>query len=288
MYFSMKLFAPYSTLSLRLCVAVIAVFVLNIAGKGAVQSHLELQAGRVFGGEYWRLATHPFIFQDGFFLAMFVLALGLFGAAIEALWKPARVAAAFAAITLAQGGIWLLMPFAGQAPPLAGAESLTFFVLSSAFWLYPHRFITFGGRYGIHTQATIFVLMMVSLGAVGYTALAGDHASFLHSSFQSTIGVAAGLAATFFWQRYNAPRRKTESKPAGIAGGIVEDPEYHLATAARTRLQRSYASAEMPVGEDYADEDRLNAILDVIFERGYDSLLPEEKRFLDRYSRNMR
>lgn len=280
--------SPYNTLTLRLAITAIAIFLLNIISKGSVKSLLELQPERVIvGGEYWRILSYPTMFQDGFSLTMFVVAMIVFGGSLEQLWNSRRLAASFAGIILVQGALWLLMPFNGQPPALCGAESLTFFVLSSAFWLYPQRFITLLGRYGIHTQAAIFALMMLSLGSIGFAAIAGDHATFLQRSFQSTLGVLSGLGATFVYQRYKASKRTASKKSSGISTDVVQDPEYHLAPATHS-VPQLRQQPDRFAAEDYSDEDRLNMILDAIFERGYDSLLPEEKEFLDRYSRNLR
>lgn len=280
--------SPYNTLTLRLAITAIAVFLLNVISKGSVQSLLQLQPDKVItGGEYWRILSYPLIFQDGFSLTMFVIAMIVFGGSLEQLWNSRRLAISFAGMVLIQGAIWLLMPFSGQPPAVCGAESLTFFVLSSAFWLYPQRFITLLGRYGIHTQAAIFALMMLSLASIGFAAITSDHATFLQRSFQSTLGVLSGLTATFVYQRYKASQRTTSKESSGISTDVVQDPEYHLTPAVHSASQLRQQTSRF-AAEDYSDEDRLNLILDAIFERGYDSLLPEEKEFLDRYSRNLR
>lgn len=326
---------------MRFAIIAFAMYPLNIVSRDNLRDLLDLRPERIFShGEIWRLLSYPLVFQDVFPLAMFIIALILFGGALERLWEPRRLVAAFGAITLSQGTIWLIAPFAGQPPALSGAESLTFFMLSSAFWLYPQRFITLWNNSGIHAQATIFALIMVSFGAIGYAAVTGDRALFLQGSFQSASGIIAGLAAAFIYQRYRTIRRTSMVFPAEMATiisntpEIVQTREYYPTLDIRPGVQMRSAPDEvkrsfgllgvgkrirvmykalldftnqrlhvnMPQAnqvveqldaheqfndEDYGDENKLNSILDIIFERGYDSLLPEEKKFLDRYSRNL-
>ncbi len=327
---------------MRFAIIAFAMYPLNIISRDGVRGFLDLQPDRVFSnGELWRLASYPLIFPDVLSLTMFIIALLLFGGVLERLWRPQRLAVAFGAITLSQGTVWIVAPFAGQPPTLCGAEALTFFILSSSFWLYPQRFITLWKHHGIHTQATVFALIMVSLGAIGYTAVIGEQSLFLQGAFQSASGILAGLVASFIYQHNRTTHRAVaDALPAEMAtvarnaAKTARAPEYNMTADNSENAQiqamptgnRQHHFGLLNVGkrihvmckallgfkhqrfrvnapqenylkpipvhnrfndEDYSDEDRLNFILDIIFEHGYDSLRPEEKKFLDCYSRNL-
>ncbi len=280
-------FLKNTTFSLRLVIVAIMFYAVDLTVKGGLYWRLNLQSNRIINeGEIWRIVTYPFVSPNIFSVSMFALVLMLFGKALEEIWQTRRLAAIFGTALLIQALLWIAMPFNNHSTTLSGAEMLTFFTLSNAFWLYPQRFITLWGRYAVHTQATIFALMMLSLGAIGYTAIIGDQATFLQGSFQSVIGVVAGLSATFIYQRSKAKMQVSDTKSPILSTQIVQDPEYHL-TSWTTKPQPRILPSIEQFSDDYSDEDQLNAILDAILERGYESLLPEEKEFLNRYSQNI-
>ncbi|KXK56037.1 MAG: hypothetical protein UZ07_CHB004001680 [Chlorobi bacterium OLB7] len=106
-------------------------------------------------------------------------------------------------------------------------------------------------------------------------------AGFFHARFQK-YRFLLGAIRTF--ERVHSARSIAVATCAAAGGAMQPMPMRHVASRAFAgRLQPQHPVRR----QELSDEERLNQILDQISETGYDSLSPDEQRFLREYSQRL-
>ena len=208
---------------------------------------------KVAQGAVWQVATYLFLHGGVWHLLMNMLALFMFGSAVEARMGTRAFAGLYFTAGLGAGLVSLAAGW-GQPVSVVGASGAIFGVLLAYAVFYPYRPITL----------LVFFVLPVTLPArvlvAGYAVV---EALFLLST--GGLGHLAHLSGLAFgW-------------------GYLRAPEW--AARARDRIRRRRVNRQMRIvtrarAEERTLQEEMDRLLDTISRKGMAGLTPEEKRRL--------
>ena len=244
---------------LRLIVANVAMFVVSYAAPQIVGPLLLMPA--LIPYRPWTPITYMFLHAGLGHIFFNMLALYFFGPRVEMRLGGGHFLGLYFVSGLAGAALSFITPYAR----IVGASGAIFGVLMAFALYWPREKIYIWALVGI--EARWFVLIMTALSLFGGFGGVGGIAHFAH------LGGFAGGFLYLKWLERHSPARKFKKKV-----GVEARPK----RPARSDLQRwSHIPRDRMHPVNRAELDRVMAKLE---EEGVDSLTPEERAFLDRFS----
>jgi membrane associated rhomboid family serine protease len=230
----------------------------------------------------WQLITYQFIHAD-FFHLLFNMAFGLwmFGTEVEHMWGGKRFLRFYLGCGVAAGLAQLVLsPIfdPGQAVgPTVGASGAVYGVLVAFAVMFPDRQIYL--YFLIPVRVKYFVMFLIVVGVMSVGA-PGNVANLAHLG-----GALAGYIFILMQRRSNLRGSNQfinnlkeafmfrKSPPSSSGDAVKDTPVFDIRETARKPEE------ERPTIEDDTQK-KIDAILDKISQRGYQSLSEEEKKVL--------
>jgi len=212
------------------------------------------------------------------------LSLYFFGEELEMVFRR-RLPLFLLAVTVFQGIGYTLL-FQDSSVPLAGAEALSFYILTLFLWTFPRRAIDL---FGLHVRGDVIILIS---SFVFFTVSAIEilltKTPYFPLAIQSGLGIFAGLLTVFMYMQ-SASRIKT-NRSTLISPAPLFNEEYH---PVESDFQQGYSPVSPVLRhgssfEQVTAEEQANILLDKIFTHGTDSLSSDEREFLEYYSKNLK
>jgi membrane associated rhomboid family serine protease len=276
------------SISFGLLFASTLVYIIDIVTGGKLTSLLALQPSFVLGKmEIWRLVTFPFVPGSPVSFMLFFTTFFIFAPRIEEiLSKPFFIALLFL-ITVVQGTA-LTLVFWRSPLTFAGMEGVSFFVATL------FAFITRGKKTYIWLfkaiRTSLFILMIFILWGTSILI----HSLITQNNMYLVTGSLLALSGIIFgFLTYLQVKLSKKFLLSHLERNNIEIPKPEELTPALIqqnglkRLNRSLKEESSYYEENIFSEDRLNVILDKINEYGKDSLSPDERKYLEEYSKNL-
>jgi membrane associated rhomboid family serine protease len=286
----------------------LAVLVLQLGGPfspAEMRATVGYQADAVADG-WWTLVTHLFAYEGVAQAALALAALALFGPRLERRWGTRRFLAFW--LWCGFGGVLLHSAVAEQGPPLMGASAAVFGVMFAYAWRWRHeevvllRLVPLPARVVIVALALGIVFTTPGLvaeplvpgpGAGALAPLGGFAFAFL------ALALPRGDALDRLRQRVSPvpdipeeqPPRAIPKTPPRQRDRMDEVDEIVARSKAAVAQRPPSPRVVTPPRRRPAERDRsaeLDRVLDKISQEGLESLTPEERTVLERYSRRLR
>jgi membrane associated rhomboid family serine protease len=284
----------------RLVIVNIAAFVVinltklgfTVAGAGNVHPmYYEIRKWLTLSSDHWWDLTHPWVFltaiflHEGFFHLLWnMLALYWFGRIVGDLVGNHRILPVYLVTGFFAGLVFVgsaqFMPFGrtGEVYALGASGAVMGIVLAAATIAPDYRMhLLLLGE--VRLKYIAAAMLFLDLIGVGGMANAGGHVAHLGGAFAGYLYVIGlrrgsdpgiGINRFFEWL-------------GGLAGGERRKRRKGLRLVYRGELRESGRPGPAVFR---ADQERLDAILDKIKNRGIDSLSPEERSFLEDRSKS--
>jgi membrane associated rhomboid family serine protease len=245
---------------------------MPLGGSGAVLRWLALWP---LGPEFWPWQPFTYLFlHGGFFHLLFnMLALWMFGMELEHIWGSRRFLVFYLVCGVGAGLTNLAVaPLLGQAAPTVGASGAVFGVMIAFAMMFPDRPIYL--YFLLPVRAKFFIGGYIVLELLyGVTRTTDGIAHFAHLGgalvgFLFMLGMRGAIPVAEVFSRFRpgaatgVPRR-----PPG-ARDVQDARFYDIGTGRPTK------------GPTEISQETVDAILDKINSKGYQSLTEEEKRIL--------
>lgn len=259
----------------RILVATLLVYLLQLT----VVTDLTLLGPLVFDPftaltRPWTFVTYLFLHASLLHLAFNLLALFIFGPAVEArlgsrtfLFYYLGCGFGGAALSVA---LMLILP----ARPMVGASAAVYGVMLAYAWLWPNEGIfVFPFPEPIPAKWLVTLLVAVSLVLALFPASDGvAHLAHL-----------GGLATGFVFLQVRAWRAGAEPPPSLTVERVLVHPGPRAARASEPEPRK-----QAPAGGRDLTQSEIDRVLDKISATGLESLTPAERRFLAEMSRKLR
>ena len=261
-------------LGINVAIFLIQLFTTSPMGQiSSVQLWLQLDGREVFAGQVWRLLTYAFCHSTGqFFHIVFnMFLLVLFGRELERVYGSAEFLAFYLIAAVASGLAFLaLNQVTGRLNPTIGASGAVMGVVVLFACLYPRKEILLWFVLPIQIRWLVAILvvsdLLPALAALGgrdfQTGIA--HAAHLGGVAFAFLYWKTGMRLAPFFHKVSPVRPKTGGK-----GGKSKPKRSDLSTSGRSR------------GEI---DEQVDALLQKISDKGFQSLSDKEKKFLEKAS----
>mgnify|MGYP000863132681 FL=1 len=276
---------PFSSFSQRFLLIAGVVYLLNLVSNGMIGANLELYPSLVLHNfQFWRILTYPLASPSIGGMILLAMSLYFFGEELEMVFRR-RLPLFLLAVTVFQGVGYTLL-FQDSGTPLAGSEAISLYILTLFLWTFPRRAIDI---FGLHVRGDVIILIssfaFLTVSAIEVLLM---KLPYFPLAIQSGLGVFAGLLTVFMYMQTSTRTKPIRSRDTQTIP--IFDEEYH---PVESDFQQGYStvqpSARHIVSYDHInDEERANILLDKIFAHGTDSLTPDERDFLDYYSKNLK
>ena len=266
-------------------IALLILFILALFGIGGfLTTYTILEPAEVWPGkDFWRIITYPIALSFGGLIVGSIV-FGQPGEEIEGMFGKARFGLALLIVTLLVGGMHLLFFWGDLGPSLGGPMNISLFVLVGYVYLFPASSVTIF-FFSVRSK----IILWCSLGL-----------AFLLAAMPIAAGVSplvifsegmAGALIGFLWFHLHYQKYPwllgVIRRIAGLMPGRKESISVHSPTREPSRVILRREEKKKQGGQILSDEERLNAILEKIGEKGYESLTRDEQKFLDEYSSNL-
>jgi membrane associated rhomboid family serine protease len=230
------------------------------------------------GFQPWQLISYQFLHGSLLHLLFNMFSLWMFGLELENFWGAKRFFIYYLVCGVGAGLVHLLIgPSFAPAAQTVGASGAIYGVLVAFAMLFPNQpiFVYFF----LPIRAKYFVMIYAGLDLFfGVTGSPDGVAHFAHLG-----GAAVGLVYVLALQgRIKLPR--IDRRPQELAP--TEEFNRKFSMDHRNISDASYDELHEGRDED-PDQQRIDAILDKISQRGYQSLTDDEKKFLFEASRKL-
>lgn len=231
------------------------------------------------GYEFWRLITYPIALNFGGLLIGSIV-FSQPGEEIELMFGKKRYGLTLLIVTLLTSLIHMASFWGSSTIALSGPINISLFMMVGYVYLFPESSVTI---IFFTVRSKILLLLMIGFVLVVSGLAIADGISPLILLSEGLIGLIVGtIWFHSAYQKYPVllgPARTLEKlfttkEPIGSRAGSKR-----IATQIKRGRKRG-EKGEKPLSE----EERLNAILEKIGDRGYDSLTKEEQAFLSEYS----
>jgi len=276
-----------SSLSRKIVIAALVGFVVALVGlAGQIYPFVVLDPALFLRGELWRLISYPLAlgFLD---LVITTIAFSAPGDELEGMMGTRQFSLTILLVVVAAGMMHVAL-HVDQSTLMSGTSNVALFVLIGFVYLFPHSSLRIF-FFSVRSWIALFVVAGIEAIQVWVAVSRGGTPTIIFA--YGGFGVMAGLL--YFHARYQKyafllrPIRVVErtltrfrtpsSKPVGADVG---------------RVAPGHSPFRLPFGrsehEPLSDQERLDQILDIITERGYDSLSQDDRLFLEEYSKGMR
>jgi len=268
------------------CLTVIAALSFNYVFDGLLRNYFVLNPGLISSHfELWRLVTFPLTGNTIAGTFLFIFTFWLVSPKIEDLLQKGIYPFVIFLLILMQG-IVTTLSFWTKNIPFAGAEGITFFVLTLYTLIQRRKRVIVWGLNPMKLELLFILLLSVWVTFVGLQSLFTKSINLLLTNGTSaTYGIVSGLLV--FFQIKIIQNFKTVKPQEDANLPLTEDENFSHALVEKTEIkkQANQASDELTnYFTDYYSEDRLNEILDKMIAGGKESLSEEELRYLKDYS----
>lgn len=231
------------------------------------------------GYEFWRLLTYPLALNfGGLLIGSIVFAQP--GEEMESMFGRTKFGIMLLVVTLLTSILHVLFFWGQSSPILAGPINMSLFVIVGYLYLFPESSVTIF-FFSIRTRVLMVLMLLFVFIMSGVSIAAGNSPLVIFS--EGVLGLLAGLLwFHVVYQKYPVllgPIRTIESL---FRGAEPQRGEKSSVTVMSRPIRRRERQEEKKAS--LSDEERLDAILEKIGEKGYQSLTPDEQAFLDEYS----
>jgi len=276
------------SISFRLLLIAGFIYVTDIFVQGKISSVLALQPYLILEKmELWRLITFPFARGTVESTMLFLLVFYLYGPKLEEILNRTLFSLILILVTILQGTI-LTLVFWKSPAMLSGMEGISFFVMLL------YTFFKKGKRVYIwlfKPVKTSVLTMIIFIGwgtaLLSHSLLNDGYSILIKGVLSAFIGfTAAGVSFMQIRTTKNlikarlAERGLEIPKPEELTPALIEQNELR-------KYAQSLRDEPTYYGQIKYTVDRLNEILDKIIAHGKESLSPEERRYLEGYSKNV-
>ncbi len=285
----MKSWSKILTFSKVMPFVVLLVYLLNLAFNGAFDYYLALNPILVISQfQAWRIISFPFASGALESIILFFVVFYFVSPKLEFYLNKFLYPILLFLIAALQG-IVLTLAFWQQNVVIAGMEGIAFFVLTLQTLLRPKDNVF--PMFNLKTWTfALFCLGAWALYKVSGTIENGFY-SVLPAIASGIFGIGSGLITYFQVSYMQKIINKRRIKNQETLINIPKPEELKLAMISAAQLQKAYSqyNDEYDILSDNPseNEERLNEILEKIFNLGKDSLTKEEKTFLDKYSKQL-
>lgn len=269
------------SISTAIRIALIVLFVLALFGLlGLIDAYLAMRPADIWPGmEFWRMFTYPIGYNFGGLL-IGAITFSQPGEEIEGMLGKRRFGIALLLITLLVSSLYLLFFFEQPGPRLAGPQNLALFVMVGYVYLFPASSVRIF-FFNVRSKILLLLMVLFAVGSAAFRISGGE--SFLVFLGEGGAGLLLGaLWFHFVYQKY--PVLLGPLRALSGAGKKKMEEKKRPVAASRSTYRSSRPAAPGTSGESISDEERLDAILEQISRKGYESLGTDDRRFLDEYS----
>lgn len=256
-----------------------------------VAPFLHLDPSLVMSGEWWRVITYPLVpaLLD---LLVVAMAFSIPGEEIEAILGKQRFGLLLIASVILNGLLHLAVAESiGSNVVLIGSACLSLPVLVAYLYLFPYS----GVRVFIFTVPAWGVLAIA--GVLSLTSPLVELASGGSALPLLTSGLGPMILGLIYAhvrfqkypvllrtiRRFSYPRAEPQQRRrSAVMAGVRQ--QRGVAVRVRAAQPQRWVREENEPG---SDEERMNALLDKINERGYEALSEAERKFLEEYARRL-
>lgn len=279
-------------------IIVLGVYLLDIIMGGRLSSLFVLKPTLVIeNSQYWRLFTFPLAYDSIEGIIFFIITFFIFAPKLEDIFQNWLYPLILSLIIFSQGTLLTLIYWKSDTM-LHGLVGVSFFVLTIFSFVNIKKRLVIFQKYYIHTITfTVIIAVTWFLLVFVHSAILKSYSLITEGIYSAIFGLSSGFIV-FLQSKYTKNiihNNKGNVKKKGDL--LVPSPEeLSLAVIANNELKKVnkqlnedlIANVEQESTFDIlSQEEKLNQILDKINEKGKDFLTPEEKQFLDDYSKEI-
>jgi membrane associated rhomboid family serine protease len=255
--------------------------------NGKLSDFLSLQPAVIIDKlELWRIVTFPFSPSGFEGTILFFITFYIFAPRMETLFHKALYPIILFLVISLQGTISSLI-FWRSSLYIEGMEGLSFFVLTLFLFFNANKKVILWQFPPVSAFTFVFFIAIGWAVTTSLHAMVSGYEILVKGAANAIFGLTGGLII-FLQLRLS---RNIKHKDNDFPLDIPKPEELSLALIRQNEL-REINNRRLP--DDYfwdedipLTEDKLNEILDKISENGKESLLPEEIRFLEEYSKRL-
>lgn len=270
------------SISTAIRISLMVLFVLALFGfLGLIDPYIAMRPADIWPGlEFWRMFSYPVGYNFGGLL-IGAIAFSQPGEEVEGMLGKRRFGIALLLITLFVSSLYLLLFFEQPGPSLAGPQNLALFVMVGYVYLFPASSVRI---FFFNVRSKILLLCMVLFAVAATIFEISRGASFLVFLGEGGVGLILGGAwFHLVYQKYPVLLGPLRAISGAGKKKVTEEKKRPVAPS-RSTYRSSRPAAPNASGEGVSDEERLDAILEQISRKGYESLGTDDRRFLDEYS----
>ena len=275
-----------SSLSRKIVIAALVGFVMALVGlAGQISPFVVLDPTLFLRGELWRLISYPLAlgFLD---LVITTIAFSAPGDELEGMMGTRQFSLTILLVVVAAGMTHVAL-HVDQSTSMSGMSNVALFVLIGFVYLFPHSSLRIF-FFSVRSWIALSVVAGIEVIQVWVTVSRGGPPTIIFT--YGGFGVMAGLL--YFHVRYQ--KYAFLLRPIRVVERALtrfRTPSSKPVRADVGRVAPGHGAFRLPFGrsehEPLSDQERLDQILDIITERGYDSLSQDDRLFLDEYSKGM-
>lgn len=270
------------SISTAIRITLMILFILALFGMGRLLDvYIAMRPDQVWPGwEAWRLVSYPLALNFGGLL-IGAIAFSQPGEEIESMLGKSRFGITLLIVTLIASSLHLLLFLGQPGPPLAGPQNLSLFVMVGYVYLFPSSSVRVL-FFNVRSKILLLLMALFVAGATGYGASHGE--SILVFFAEGGAGlIVGGIWFHLVYQKY-----PILLGPLRAISGIGKRAE-RKGSPSPSRIPRTPSRIRREEIDDVprrsvSDEERLDAILEQISKKGYESISSEDRDFLDEYS----
>ena len=251
-----------------LLIANALVFLLTVAvGRDLIFEFFAFSPGRL-ADRPWGMVTYMFVHAGLWHLLMNLLFIFFFGPPLEERWGSDMFIKFYLVCGL--GGVLLSFAFSGAT--IVGASAACYGIMLAFAMAWPEQPVYIWGMFPVRVKWLVAFLVALSfVSAIGPARDGVAHLAHLGGAAAGFLLVKSGWMPSYGggWSVVGRARRQRDDR--GGSGRIT------AAFEARKARQRA--------AREHAELDKVDAVLDKISAEGIDSLTADERKLLDRVSR---
>jgi hypothetical protein len=293
----LKLYQQAPLFSQLFMIVVLMFFVLNIFSKGALSSVFSLRPYEVIDTiQWWRIFTFPLATSSIESISLLLISMGLFAPALEVSLSTRWFSLSVLGLFALQGLLFTLtFGYIDDRAMLTGADSLSFFIMASYTFIIPHRSIQLWKDKEVHGLSLVIAITALAFFVSSFYAVRSTE-HYFNGALSSAFGVLGAIVLTaIVHRRLRAIRKQTAFADQDYYEYKHRPQQENESELVETGAPSTSSTPRIPVQQQFthtlpveSDEERMNRLLDKIFDEGQESLTSEERLFLDEYSRRIR
>ena len=277
---------------------------VNFVFDGVLFSYFALNTEKIFlNYEFWRLLSYPFIFSSAEGLFLFVIIFVFLSPKLE-YFLSAKIYPLFLSMISFVIGATTTIVFNTKKIEIGGMEGISFFVIALFI------FLLVRDKYLVRKRPALMICI-TTVAIWGAFKVAVAFLGGIHLIVPSLVFAVSGFIIGFlvylqihYVIKIKIKRSKVKTTEQKLKLPSAEELTFIMyqnpifrELITNSNVSNSAKSVQTDVNVDYApdnleqdtmnDEERLNMILEKIFENGKDSISPAELSFLEKYSNKL-